>query len=177
MLNRTQFQHIAEDVKAPGAGGTYDIKTGQSPKRGWVVATKGHEHIEPAKSFGVQSLEHYSRVHREALERTGNLGLWHEGGVGVYHDASTVYPPSYRGGVAALAGGQQGDQKAVQALHVGSKERQKEGGTTVYLKPRDAEERRDHRKGMLNVVRQRKGRDFSTRAARTRADIQAARSS
>jgi hypothetical protein len=97
--------------------------------------------------------------------------------VGVYHDASTVYPPSYRGGVAAFGAGHREGQKAIQGLHIGGKERQSQGGTTVYLKPRDAEEKRDYRKAMVNLTRKQKGRDIYVRAARVRADIRAARSS
>jgi hypothetical protein len=150
VLNRTQFERIAEDVKPPGAGGTYDIKTAAQPKEGWAVATKGAEKLVPTKSFGVQAIEDYSRQHREALERTGHLGLWHEPDEGVYHDATHVYPASYRGGAAAIAAGYHEEQIAVQALHVGNRAK---GGTTVYMRPKTASQKRGTEKGVKSLRR------------------------
>jgi hypothetical protein len=90
-------------------------------------------------------VEQYGRAHREALEKTGYLGLWHEPGQGIYHDVSRVLPDTHRGGAEAIASGYHQHQKAIFNM---------DRGETMYMQPEGRREERSTRKAVKSLRRQ-----------------------
>jgi hypothetical protein len=126
-------------VSKPGEGATVNIHTGEEPTSGWAVAQHGAEHIEPAQTLTRHSIEAYTNEHADALRRAGHLGLWHDEGTGVYHDATKMLPDSYRGGAGAIAEGYR--QRQVSVYNI-------DRGHTLYMEPKGRGEQRDTRQAV-----------------------------
>lgn len=158
MLSPRQFQGIHEQTATPGTGATVDVNTGKQPKKGWAVATGGHEHVEPTESYTPESLRAYAGGHQQALSQPGHhLGIWHQPGEGAYLDVSRVRPESYRGGVESIAAayhgrkGLEGPHKQEQSIYRISK------GQTLSMHPADEGERAETTQAMKGIRKQRPG--------------------
>lgn len=142
-----QFGRIVERVKTPDRGATVSTQTGHEPQQGWAYAIAGHEHLEPSQSFGEASVGRYVGGKARELGKPGaHLGLWHQPGVGVYHDVSHVVPGSYAGGAEAIAKGHQHGQVSV--YNIGKEQ-------TLYMHPATHSQGRQTRSAVAGIRRQR----------------------
>jgi len=152
-LNPNQFKDIYERTKEPDSGATVNVHTGAQPTSGWAVARPPHGRIVPTAEYSQKALEDYARDKAPALNEAGHLGLWHQPDEGVYEDVTDVHPPTYAGGIKAIAqaqpimgkrGVKQRGEKAI--WNIGEKEE-------MFMKP---EEPGQHQATELSMAKLRK---------------------